>query len=198
MKRPHLNGKTPRRVGPQDRLTAQLRTARLAKNLTLDELAKRAGLTRGYLSLVERGLKTPSIAALLRISDALGVSVGTLFDSNDLAAPRFAVFRARDSQDAGSDGSRITPLALGPGRRAMEPFLLRPSRKGAPHPYTHRGEEMIYVINGEVEVKLEGRRVVLTAGDCLYFDGEMEHELRSVGDTQAETLVVVSAAKVSA
>lgn len=188
------NAKRRPQTPPQNHLTGQLRAARETKGLTLDELAKRAGLTRGYLSLVERGLKTPSIAALLRISDVLGVGIGTLFEGNGQKAPRYAVSRARNPGGA-ADAATIVPLALGPGRRAMEPFLLRPSKKWAQHPYTHRGEEMIYVVSGEIEVKLEGQSVRLAAGDCLYFDGETGHELRSVGDTLAETLIVVSATK---
>ena len=63
-----------------------LRRLRAAKGLTLDRLASMSELTRGYISLVERGLKAPSIAALLRMAAALDVNVAYFFDPN--RAPR--------------------------------------------------------------------------------------------------------------
>ena len=61
---------------------ANIRQARIAKGLTLDQLAKQSDLTRGYISLVERNLKIPSLAALLRMAAALGVNVANFFDPN--------------------------------------------------------------------------------------------------------------------
>src|SRR5262245_20746641 len=59
---------------PAEALQQNLRAMRARRQMTLEELATSAGLTRGYLSLVERGLKVPSISALLKIASALEVN----------------------------------------------------------------------------------------------------------------------------
>jgi len=82
-------------------LGLNLRRVRTEKGLTLDRLASLSELTRGYISLVERGLKVPSIAALLRLAKALDVSVAYLFDPNSAQAPRYTIYRQRE-QGAGS------------------------------------------------------------------------------------------------
>ncbi|WP_456685848.1 helix-turn-helix domain-containing protein, partial [Bradyrhizobium sp. P5_C11_2] len=68
---------------------ANIRQARIAKGLTLDQLARQSDLTRGYISLVERNLKIPSLAALLRMAAALEVNVANFFDPNAEPAPRY-------------------------------------------------------------------------------------------------------------
>src|SRR6201995_3487150 len=77
-----------------------IRQLRMAKGLTLDRLATQSELTRGYISLVERGLKMPSIAALLRMAAALDVNVAHFFDPNSETAPRFTLFRKEDRNTA--------------------------------------------------------------------------------------------------
>src|SRR5229473_6126358 len=119
-----------------------LRSLRTAKGLTLDRLASLSELTRGYISLVERGLKVPSIAALLRLAKALDVSVAYLFDPNSTPTPRYTIYRqqeqgATQTQD-GAFG--LSALAAGRTRKMMEPFLLTPPLKSAPRA-SHAGEE---------------------------------------------------------
>lgn len=181
-------------VSKSDRLGPNLRTLRQERGLTLDRLAGMSELTRGYLSLVERGLKTPSITALLRIAGALQVNIAQLFDLNAMPAARYTLQRAADA--AGGEGSfGLMSLAPGRARKMMEPFLMRPSlSSGAgPHPkWAHGGEEMLFVVSGRIAVKLGAEEIVMEKGDCLYFSGEERHEVRSLGRQQAEVLVVVA------
>jgi transcriptional regulator with XRE-family HTH domain len=171
-----------------------LRQLRSAKGLTLDQLATLSELTRGYISLVERGLKTPSVAALLRLAAALDVNVTYLFDSNPTPAPRYTLFRqqkhsAVPMQDGGFD---LLALAASRTQKRMEPFLIRPRLKSAPRA-SHAGEEFLFVVSGGVAIKIDGEEILLEKGDCLYFSGETPHEVRSIGPQKAEVLLVVSA-----
>lgn len=174
-------------VGPN------LRQLRLAKGLTMDRLAGQSELTRGYISLVERGLKIPSIAALLRLADALDVNMAYLFDPNSAPAPRYTIFRQQDQQAmATMDGAfGLSALAAGRTGKMMEPFLLRPPLKSAPRA-SHSGEEMLFVVSGRIAIKLDGEEIPMEKGDCLYFSGETPHEVRSLGRQKAEVLVVVA------
>lgn len=181
-------------VSKSDRLGPNLRTLRTERGLTLDRLAAMSDLTRGYLSLVERGLKMPSIAALLRIAASLDVHVAQLFDLNAMPSPRYTLQRAGEPF-GGPGGGSLMPLATGRARKAMEPFLYRPPMAGASKAspkFAHGGEEMLFVVSGKVAVKLGAEELLLEKGDCLYFPGQERHELRSLGPTEAEVLVVVA------
>jgi transcriptional regulator with XRE-family HTH domain len=181
-----------------------LRKLRAAKGLTLDRLAGMSELTRGYISLVERGLKTPSIAALLRMATALDVNVAYFFDPKSTAAPRYTVHR---HQEAGAipmpDGSfGLTALAAARPHKSMEPFLLRPPFKSTRNSTSnekiqrafHSGEEMLFVVSGRVAIELDGEEISLEKGDCLYFSGETPHQVHSLGRQKAEVLVVIAVA----
>lgn len=184
-------------ISRSDRLGPNLRTLRIERGLTLDRLASMSELTRGYLSLVERGLKTPSIAALLRLAAALDVHVAQLFDLNAVPAPRYTLQRAADVAPGEGGASGLLPLASGRARKAMEPFLIQPPMAGdikarPIHWAHHGGEEMVFVVSGRITFKLGAEELLMERGDCLYFSGDERHELRSVGDRRAEVLVVVS------
>lgn len=170
---------------------ARLRTLRTARGMTLDRLAGQCGLTRGYLSLVERGLKTPSIAALLRLTEALGSEVGALFNGRQGAAPEYVLYR--HEMDPTGPVRGVIPLAPERHGKAMEPFIVRPTGT-AVEQATHAGEELIVVLRGEVLIRLGTEDMVLRAGDSLYFNASIQHSIRRLGAAPAELLVVVGRA----
>ncbi|WP_024512357.1 cupin domain-containing protein [Bradyrhizobium sp. ARR65] len=175
-----------------DGVGANIRQLRMAKGMTLDRLASLSELTRGYISLVERGLKMPSIAALLRIAAALEVKAAYFFDPNSEPAPRYTLFREEDRNTPLQEGGfELFALAAGRTLKMMEPFLLSPPLKSAQRA-SHAGEEMLFVVNGRIAIKLDGEELILSKGDCLYFSGETPHEVRSLGRQRAEVLVVVA------
>src|SRR6201995_6177910 len=92
-----------------------IRQLRMAKGLTLDRLATSSELTRGYISLVERGLKMPSLAALLRMAAALEVNVAYFFDPNSEPAPRYTLFRHDERGAPSLEQSRFGLVALAAG-----------------------------------------------------------------------------------
>jgi mannose-6-phosphate isomerase-like protein (cupin superfamily) len=169
----------------------RLRSLRTAKGLTLDRLAGLCGLTRGYLSLVERGLKTPSIAALMRVTEALGTDLGSLFDGPRGATLDYVLYRHGADTDTAFGGA--VPMAPGRTAKMMEPFITRPGLTevaGA----THSGEEFIVVLRGEVIIRLGSEEIRLHFGDSLYFDASIPHSIRRFGVTPAELLIVVGRA----
>jgi len=153
--------------------------------MTLDELASATGLTKSYLSKVERGQSVPSIAAALKIARALEVDVAQLF-SDDPEAGTLAVERAGDR---GADRHHaIAAAMLG---KAMSPFVVRPGRQFTAHPHpSHPGQEFVFVHRGAVEFNHDGQIIGLGSGDCVYFDAATPHKLRQVGDEPAEVVVV--------
>jgi transcriptional regulator with XRE-family HTH domain len=178
-------------VSKAESVGGRIRELRTVQGLTLDRLASLSELTRGYISLVERGLKVPSLAALLRMAKALDVNVASFFDPHPHYAPRYTLVRQSERRGIDEEGYRVVALATGRTRKLMEPFLLSPPLKSTSRA-SHAGEEMLFVISGKVGIKLDGDDLILSKGDCLYFSGETPHEVRSLGRQKAEVLVVVA------
>lgn len=166
-------------------MSALLRAVRTQNGLTLDELATETGLTKSYLSKVERGQSTPSIAAALKIARALDVDVAQLF-SDDATAASITVERA-----ATQPTNRHHAVAAGTLGKAMSPFVVRPGRQFAGHPHpSHQGQEFLFVHAGEVDLNHNGEVIALRRGDCAYIDASVPHKLRQTGDDPAIVIVV--------
>jgi transcriptional regulator with XRE-family HTH domain len=177
-------------------LGERLRRLRLQHELSLEALATATGLTKGFLSLVERGHKAPSISTLLKVSQVFKISVGGLLGEPRPAEPTHSLVRAGERRKYAREGSlygyRYEALAFGKERKRMEPFIVSPPLRLPRKFFQHEGDEMVFVLTGRVEVHLGSDRVMLAPGDCLYFDATMPHRSHSVGSERAVTLVVVS------
>jgi transcriptional regulator with XRE-family HTH domain len=170
-------------------MTALLRTVRRQRGLTLEQLADQTGLTKSYLSKIERGHSTPSIAVALKVARALDVDVGRLF-SDAAAEDQITVDRADPA------GGRYHALATALLGKSMSPFIVRPTESPVddPHP-EHTGQELVFVHTGTVELIYGDQVIELGAGDSAYFDASVGHQLRAVGGEPAEVLVVTTAAR---
>ncbi len=167
-------------------VTALLRAVRTQRGLTLEALAEQTGLTKSYLSKIERGQSTPSIAVALKVAKALDVDVGRLFSDGE-AREKIAVDRA----PAGADRRRYRVLASSLLGKSMSPFVVRPAEGPAddPHP-EHGGQEFLFVHAGSVELGYGDQTITLGTGDSAYFDASVAHTIRSVGARPAEVVVV--------
>jgi transcriptional regulator with XRE-family HTH domain len=172
-------------------VTALLRAVRRQRGLTLERLAEQTGLTKSYLSKIERRQSTPSIAVALKLASALDVDVGRLF-SDEAAEEKITVDRAHER--SGADGERYQALASALLGKSMSPFLVRPTGKLAddPHP-EHAGQEFVFVHAGTVELDYGDQTVTLGTGDSAYFDASVSHKIRALGAEQAEVVVVAHA-----
>lgn len=166
-------------------MTALLRTVRRQRGLTLDKLAAQTGLTKSYLSKIERGQSTPSIAVALKVARALDVDVGRLF-SEEATEDKITVDRAKHRS-----GERYRALASAALGKSMSPFVVRPTGNPSddPHP-EHAGQEFVFVHKGRIELDYGEQTLTLDAGDSAYFDATVSHKLRAVGARPAEVVVV--------
>lgn len=191
------NAKLPARAPqPAQALRLRLRQLRRQRGLTLEALAARSGLTKSYLSKVERGLAMPSIATVLKVAEALELSVGQLVGEPSEAEVICVVRRNERTPFSRAPGRKdyvYEAIAAARAVKRMQPFVMRPPRRfGRGNSLVeHRGEELIFVLSGAIEVSLGERVVRLVEGDGVYFDASVPHQSRSVGRGQAEALVVV-------
>lgn len=166
-------------------MSALLRAVRQERGLTLEELAEATGLTKSYLSKIERQRSTPSIAVALKVARALDVDVAQLF-SEDPAVTTLAIDRAADRETG-----RYQAVASAMLGKSMSPFIVRPTLKFAEHPHPeHAGQELVFVHAGTVELRYQDESVILETGDCAYFDASSPHQLRQRGTAPSEVLVV--------
>ncbi|WP_137726420.1 helix-turn-helix domain-containing protein [Prescottella subtropica] len=168
-----------------------LRAHRRRAGLTLEALAERTGLTKSYLSKVERGISTPSIAAALGIARALDADVGQLF-SDGLDGETMTVERHDERLPAADAGAAVyDAIAARMIGKAMQPFVVHPTTEDGTDFMEHPGEEFVFVTEGTVDVSLPDRVITLHRGDSLYFDANTPHRMRSTSPHRAALLVVV-------
>jgi transcriptional regulator with XRE-family HTH domain len=170
-----------------------LKFLRVQSGMTLEDLARDSGLTRSFLSKVERGISTPSIESAFNISKALGVTVERLFGQHAEDDP-VTIVRG-NGKSAGDPSSHLSLVAGLKDDRAMRAFVVRPGktqRRGRIMSH-HEGEEILFILTGKIEMHVGTRREVLNPGDCVQFDSTIPHKLVALTDEPASALVVVAA-----
>lgn len=177
-------------------ISESIKKLRIASKLTLQDLADRTGLTKGYLSKVERSRKAPPYSTLTKIAAALDTEITALLtgDAASVADVKLFVSRAANrpvfretGQVAGYD---YELLAEGKPGKNMEPFIIY-APFDVTRTYSHEGEESIFVLDGTLEFFYGDDTLVLGAGDNIYFDSVVPHVGRSVGKPKAKLLVTI-------
>lgn len=151
---------------------ARLRSARLARQLTLQQLAQAAGLSIGQLSQIERGLSSPSIRTLRQICHCLGIDGATLFQPEPSADAhddgRYCVTAGHRRQlrfrDLRVTKFRVTPKAC----PEMEAYLIAVGPGGTMGEFISAASERIgFVIEGELDFSVGDTVMRLCAGDSF-------------------------------
>lgn len=186
-------------------LAIRLKMLRKQLGLSLQDLADRTALTKSYLSKVERGLNTPSIATAMKLAGALSVDVNQLFSVAQGEEPVTVVRVAdrvpvaqggHDGAQGSADQPRYEILSPRGGHAGLVPFMISPPAEFAASDYKeHEGEEFLFVHRGKVEIDFADHKVTLSVGDAVHFNARIPHRIRSVGALQAEVLLVVGADK---
>ena len=164
----------------------RLRELRLRQKMTLEDVAKQADLSIGFLSSLERSRANASVATLQKLSKLYHANVLSFFGEPESGTK---LVRAPDRKVLETQsGTRIELLAV--GQTAMEPHLFRilpgASSGGS---YHHEGEEFIYVLRGLFEIWLdEIEHYTLRAGDSLYFSSAQAHRWVNPGKTETALL----------
>jgi len=156
------------------RIGSKLRAARTAHGYTLDQLASATGLTKGFLSRVERDETSPSVASLITLCEVMSINVGSLFSAPDVALVRRDGAPAINLGGTGVQESLMTPR--GQSKLQLVHSSVEPGGSGGNDLYTINCEiEVLYVLKGAVELKFSDRVQKLSAGDALTFAGGEPH-----------------------
>jgi transcriptional regulator with XRE-family HTH domain len=170
----------------------RLKAIRKRAGITLHDLAGATGLNKGYLSRIESGEKSPSIATLLKLSAGLKVSTSRLF-GEEVADGDIHLYRGGNpAGKTARNAPRLLGLSGGASSSTLSTFLLRPADKFQDETRAeHSGTEGAYVLEGSVELQFSDRVVALNAGDYIQFPGHLTHQVRRTSP-RATVLVVVS------
>ncbi|QUL80264.1 XRE family transcriptional regulator [Brevibacterium sp. SMBL_HHYL_HB1] len=184
------------------RVGRTIRQLRNSQGLSLRDVAADSGLSTGFLSLVERGLNSPSLTTLFSIADSLGVTAADLIgETPKKSKPTFAVTRAAsDDSPKISLGDRTHQILSGnlPGQslEALKTTVFPTKQASAPS--SHGGEEFCYVLEGELSFHFASDRgqeltetVVVGEGDSLHFQSSTPHAIHNATNRPVEALWVV-------
>ena len=176
------------------RLGARLRDLRTGRGWTQDDLARRTGLSKSYLSRIEDGERQPSLASLLSLAQAYGIALASLFTEPTQEKRPGAVLRAASLPLQEGNGLSYTPLSSLERTANMQPIRVTVSaRREGGEMYVHDGEEWLYVLSGTLNLALADENHVLHPGDTAHFDARVPHRLSALNGIDAELILVACA-----
>lgn len=164
---------------PARLLGPQLRRLRRSRGVSLAAVARATDLSVGFLSALERGQMSASVATLRRLAGFYSTSILALFDPS-AENPRLVRPGNRKVLETGP-GVRMELLAW--GNTAMEPHLFRIAPgAGSGEAYAHDGEEFLYILRGQLQIRLnEEESYRLRPGDSFYFESSTPHRWQNPG-----------------
>ena len=185
----------------EELISRNIKTLRKKRKMTLEKLADLTGLTKGYLSKIERSKKAPPYSTLNKIAIALGVDAAFFLEENPKDSKDIKISFTKKNRRKGirclgslSEGSLYgygyEALAFDKPGKNMEPFIIEPSFDDEAL-FQHEGEEFMYVLDGRHELIYDGERTIMEEGDCVYFDASVPHTGRSLGKKKARLLAVM-------
>jgi transcriptional regulator with XRE-family HTH domain len=156
------------------RIGAQLRAARLAARKSMAEVAEQSGLTKGFVSKLERDLANVSVASLIRLCEALGVSVGSLFEASRGEVVRHGAYPPINFGGSGVREYLLTPA----GEKRMQAILsdIEPGGGSGDEPYSLPADvEFVFIVSGRLQLAVAGEHITLEQGDAFTFPPSTQH-----------------------
>ncbi|WP_434589874.1 cupin domain-containing protein [Brevibacterium sp. 1718] len=171
-------------------LGERLRKRRLALQLTLKDVAEEAGITTGYLSQLERGIAMGSVATLQSVCGVIRLNVGDLFNEPNAEGSPVLRFADAARKRFGNEASKVK---ISPSHFDHLEVLVghfEPGGDTGVEPYTHgASEEILLVIEGEVEVTVDGTTNRLSELDSLHYKSDQPHRVTEATGTSAARVV---------
>jgi transcriptional regulator with XRE-family HTH domain len=169
-----------------------IRKARIDRRLSIEQLAKLSGLTKGYVSKIEKSSKAPPFSTLAKIAAAMNTDMTLLITTNSETAQDIplSIVRVNERKDVlSSRGRHYEALAHRKLGKNMEPYIIT-STPESEAVFSHEGEEFMYILEGTHEFVYANKRYVLEQGDSIYFDSAVPHSGRGLAG-EAKILVVM-------
>ncbi|MCG7844415.1 MAG: cupin domain-containing protein [Methanomassiliicoccales archaeon] len=181
---------------PSDKIGTRICTFRERLGMTVEDLAKNAGVDVNLIRRAEAGEVYPPLGVMVKISRALGQRLGTFMDDQVREDP--IIVRAVDRIEetaAHKDGAEghyhYYPLGKGKTDRHMDPLFIVIQPNQDRQTSSHEGEELVIVVKGEVELIYGRETFLLSTGDSMYYNSIVPHHLGAANGENAEIYAVV-------
>lgn len=174
-------------------LAHNVRAARTRAGLSLDELGRRAKVSKGALVALEKAQGNPNFATLVRLADTLGVSVSALMEGR--AEDRVRVVSADTVMPlwTGEQGgeARLMLTTSGPAPTEVWRWQLQPGEEYPSHPHQAGVVETVSVTSGRMILIVDGTEHPVEAGQTATFDGDAPHTYRGTGSGTCHLIMTV-------
>lgn len=188
---------------PNMKIGDRIKNLRMKRELSIAEVSLKTGLSDSTIAGIEDHSVSPPLGTIIVLAKVFQVPVGDIF--GDSADSPFCIVRSGDQNTV----SRFSSTAGKPGaysykslghqkqNRHMEPFLvtLTPADASPAEPNRHEGEEILFVLEGQVEVRLADHTDILNPGDSIYYDSNLPHVVSCHGREPAKIFAVIYAEK---
>ncbi len=175
-----------------------IRAARIERRLSLSAVAKNTGISVGLLSQIERGISSPSVRVLRGICKELDFPLEYLIEASDRSQDETGrIIRAGDRRTVNFGSKKMVKEFLttsDTGELQLMEIWLEPGGGSGEQPYTHEGEECGVVLEGRMELFVDGVRYLLSEGDSFQFDSTLPHKFQNFADTETRVLLVTTPA----
>ncbi|MFG7943481.1 helix-turn-helix domain-containing protein [Streptomyces cacaoi] len=174
-------------------LAYNVRAARVRAGLSLDELGRRAKVSKGALVGLEKAQGNPNFATLVRLADSLGVPVSALLEGGSAERVRVVGAEAVMPLWRGERGSeaRLVLTTAGPAATEVWRWTLEPGEEYASHPHQAGVTETVSVTAGEMVLVVDGAEYPVGAGETATFDGDTAHAYRGAGSGTCHLIMTV-------
>lgn len=175
----------------------KIRSKRTEQNITLEQLAEKAGVSKGLISQIENNRTVPSLPVLFNIIHSLGEDLKTFFESmhDHVNHSKVLIIRKGEEKEfrkepvKGFSYKRI--IAKNIVSQTTDVVLLE-LKKGAERKQMIQTDafECKHILKGKVEYQVEEEKFILNTGDTLFFDGRLKHRIRNIGNGEAILLII--------
>jgi transcriptional regulator with XRE-family HTH domain len=176
-----------------------VKTQRIAKGLSVRDLASVTGLSPGSISKIENGINIPNVITMKNIANAMGVAVSYFFldDEEELVQVVRSDKRDKLLRNNSKSGNVMEEILSKGKDLQMQPCIITFSKgSDSGEAVTHKGEEFVFVLEGKIKFVLEGiNEYELYAGDSIYYPCSIPHRwINLCDDIDSRILVVASPA----
>ncbi|HXK75286.1 MAG TPA: XRE family transcriptional regulator [Bacteroidaceae bacterium] len=179
---------------------AKIKKLREERELSVAQLAELTGLAKEQIQRIEENIDIPSLAPLIKIARVLSVRLGTFLDGEEETGP--TICRQNEEADTISFSNNALlsrkhmnyrSLAKSKSDRHMEPFIIdvEPIEDIKFTLSQHEGEELIYVLEGTMEICYGNQSYILEQGDSIYYDSIIPHHVHAAKGGAAKVLAVI-------
>jgi len=170
-----------------ENIGGRLKEIRTQMGISQRELASRAGLTNGMISLIETNKASPTVASLIKVLNAIPMSVVDFFQSGETDVKK-VFFDVDEQTDVGSNNVRL--MLVGGKNAGGQIELIHetypPGTDTGREMMSHEGEEGGFIVHGEIEVTIGAETRLLKAGEAYFFDTKTPHRFRNASSEICE------------